>query len=55
MGNWIRNANVNRSQCVAIENVFYSITSVISGVPQGSVLGPVSLATNDAMRNANPS
>jgi len=31
----------NREQCVVLENCFSSVTSVLSGVPQGSVLGPV--------------
>jgi len=38
---WLAAFLHNRSQCVAIENIFSSISSVISGVPQGSVLGPV--------------
>lgn len=38
---WLTAFLHNRSQCVAIENVFSSVSSVISGVPQGSVLGPV--------------
>jgi hypothetical protein len=38
---WLAAFLHNRSQCVAIENVFSSVSSVISGVPQGSVLGPV--------------
>jgi len=30
-----------REQCVVLDNCFSSVTSVSSGVPQGSVLGPV--------------
>jgi ribonuclease P/MRP protein subunit RPP40 len=38
---WLAAFLHNRNQCVAIENTFSSVSSVISGVPQGSVLGPV--------------
>ena len=38
---WLAAFLLNRSQCVVIENVFSSVSYVISGVPQGSVLGPV--------------
>ena len=31
------------SQCVVLENCFASVSNVISGVPLGSVLGPVFL------------
>jgi len=30
-----------REQCVALDNCFSSVTSVLIGVPQGSVPGPV--------------
>jgi len=30
-----------REQCVVLDNCFSSVTSVLSGVPQGLVLGPV--------------
>jgi len=30
-----------REQCVVSDNCFSSVTSVLSGVPEGSVLGPV--------------
>ena len=38
---WLAAFLHNRTQCVAIENVFSNVSSVISGVPQGSVLRPV--------------
>jgi hypothetical protein len=38
---WIASFVQNRFQCVAIENCFSSAAKVISGVPQGSVLGPI--------------
>ena len=30
----------NIEQCVVLDNCFSSVTNVLSGVPQGSVLGP---------------
>ena len=38
---WIANFITDRSQCVAISNAFSSVCNVVSGVPQGSVLGPI--------------
>lgn len=38
---WIKVFLFNREQCVLVENVFSSPCEVISGVPQGSVLGPI--------------
>jgi hypothetical protein len=37
---WISNFLHNRSQCVVVDYCFSFVKSVLSGVPQGSVLGP---------------
>ena len=38
---WIEAFLTDRQQCVIIEHCFSSSTPVLSGVPQGSVLGPI--------------
>jgi hypothetical protein len=38
---WIAAFLHNRSQCVVIDNCFSTVRDVTSGVPQGSVLGPI--------------
>ena len=37
---WLTAFLHNRSQCVAIKNVYTGISQVISGVPHGSLLDP---------------
>lgn len=41
LGNWIGNFLLNRSQKVSIDGHSSTPSSVISGVPQGTILGPV--------------
>ena len=38
---WIKSFLTNRKQKVAVEGKMSSLTDVKSGIPQGSVLGPV--------------
>ena len=39
--NWIQSYLTNRKQCIVNQNIRSSLQIVKSGVPQGSVLGPV--------------
>ena len=39
--NWIKSFLTGRNQCVRINSTTSALSDVISGVPQGSVLGPV--------------
>ena len=41
IGVWIHNLLSNRQQCVAINGTISSEAQVKSGIPQGSVLGPL--------------
>ena len=38
---WIREFLSSRYQCVKVGNCVFSVCNVISGVPQGSVVGPL--------------
>ena len=39
--NWISSFLTNRSQCVVLDHNYSTVCEVVSGVPQGSVLGPL--------------
>ena len=37
---WIRNFVTSRQHSVCVDGIYFTLINVISGVPQGSVLGP---------------
>ena len=49
---WIRNYLEGRSQCVSINGSLSKLLNVPTGVPQGSILGPIfyTIFTNENLR-----
>ena len=41
MGRWLQNFLKNRKQAVIVDRVKSTWSEIISGIPQGSVLGPI--------------